>query len=603
MSSDLSAGAGPPAQAALAPARRGGFRHLRAYYRQHGRGATLRALLLGNGDELPASPPWDAAVFQYASFQRGVIVVDGFVPLSGQLPASPLAFAVAGADGAVWGAQRMRLAEFRHHGAIVRGHRFRFAIAADMPPGEYACLAARPGRRQRLRIFTGVHFPLAVQYRRAYLRIDGQRLWRLLPGGGFALAAASRRRLLAAECAYCWELLRKPGLAGALAVLLRAAARVLRAWRPRRIWLFSDKLGNPFDSAFAVAHALLHRSEFAAEGIAAYYVVAGAEPRAREIARLVPTVKHMSPKHFLYYLLAEVNVTSEGGYNPFTPRTAPYRDLLARQLRVWSGHGIIHHDLSAIYGKANQNFNLLALGAARERAYLLEGLWGYGPEELALTGLARWDFRANRTRPVVYFIFTWRAALVAGIDEVTQQRRYDATFATSRFCRRLNSLLASGALRQAARAAGYELSFVPHPLLRPALRYFALPEDVTVVDGDKRYEDIYAEAALLVTDYSSVAMDMAYMGKPVIYYQFDREEFYATQGYTPSFFSWEEDGFGPVCREEEQVVAAIAAYMERGCVREEKFNRRAAAFFPPKDADNGYRTCRAILDKLRARGL
>lgn len=59
-----------------------------------------------------------------------------------------------------------------------------------------------------------------------------------------------------------------------------------------------------------------------------------------------------------------------------------------------------------------------------------------------------------------------------------------------------------------------------------------------------------------VTDYSSVAMDVAYLGKPVVYYQFDYERF-RTFHLEEGYFHYEEDAFGPIAAEEAQVLAAI----------------------------------------------
>lgn len=53
-------------------------------------------------------------------------------------------------------------------------------------------------------------------------------------------------------------------------------------------------------------------------------------------------------------------------------------------------------------------------------------------------------------------------------------------------------------------------------------------------DMDKMYQGSYSEMInecdLLVTDYSSFAVDVAYMYKPVVYYQFDEEEFFGGGG-------------------------------------------------------------------------
>ena len=43
--------------------------------------------------------------------------------------------------------------------------------------------------------------------------------------------------------------------------------------------------------------------------------------------------------------------------------------------------------------------------------------------------------------------------------------------------------------------------------------------------GEKNVQDILKESRLLITDYSSVAFDFAYMKKPVIFYQYDKFQY------------------------------------------------------------------------------
>ena len=76
-------------------------------------------------------------------------------------------------------------------------------------------------------------------------------------------------------------------------------------------------------------------------------------------------------------------------------------------------------------------------------------------------------------------------------------------------------------------------------------------------------QDLLRRAAFLVTDYSSVAMDFAYMQKPLLYYQFDLDEFRANQ-YKAGYFDFVRDGFGPVCTTEGEAAAALASWAERG---------------------------------------
>lgn len=73
--------------------------------------------------------------------------------------------------------------------------------------------------------------------------------------------------------------------------------------------------------------------------------------------------------------------------------------------------------------------------------------------------------------------------------------------------------------------------------------------------------------AALVTDYSSALFDGPYAGTPVIYAQFDQDE-YARGHSAPSWFRTERDGFGPVCTTAVDVRATLQAYARRNFARE-----------------------------------
>lgn len=110
------------------------------------------------------------------------------------------------------------------------------------------------------------------------------------------------------------------------------------------------------------------------------------------------------------------------------------------------------------------------------------------------------------------------------------------------------------------------------------------------------YCDALAQSDLLVTDYSSVAMDFAYLRKPVLYCHFDREEF--EQGdhiYTPGYFDYEKDGFGEVVYNRDALVDAIISYMETGCQLKQLYRERMDQFFFYNDQNN----CARIYEKIR----
>ena len=107
-------------------------------------------------------------------------------------------------------------------------------------------------------------------------------------------------------------------------------------------------------------------------------------------------------------------------------------------------------------------------------------------------------------------------------------------------------------------------------------------------------DDLLRQAALMITDYSSVAFDFAYMRKPIIYYQFDKNVFDVEYG--GSYFSHERDGFGPVVTEKEECILKIADWMDKRFDLDGIYIDRCERVFPYYDKGNCERIYSAIKD-------
>ena len=96
----------------------------------------------------------------------------------------------------------------------------------------------------------------------------------------------------------------------------------------------------------------------------------------------------------------------------------------------------------------------------------------------------------------------------------------------------------------------YEITFAPHPNIEPYLDFFDIPNYIQVWKGSNAIESIqtlFGQSSILITDYSSVAFDMAYLNKSIIYYQFDQKEFFSgAHTLQRGWFDYESSGFGPV---------------------------------------------------------
>ncbi len=121
--------------------------------------------------------------------------------------------------------------------------------------------------------------------------------------------------------------------------------------------------------------------------------------------------------------------------------------------------------------------------------------------------------------------------------------------------------------------------------------------------GDLSYEKILTESSLMVTDYSGVQFDFAYMRKPIVY--FHPEEL--PPHYDDGIFFYDTMGFGEICTRSQQLVDTLCDYMEHGCVMKDEYRKRADNFYEHSDHNNCERIYHEIMnyqemidhDKLR----
>ena len=102
------------------------------------------------------------------------------------------------------------------------------------------------------------------------------------------------------------------------------------------------------------------------------------------------------------------------------------------------------------------------------------------------------------------------------------------------------------------------------------------------------YQKIFADASLIITDYSSAIFDYAYLKKPVLYYHFDEGQ------YDKGYFDYETMGFGEIAKNKDDLVSLVIEYMKSSCKMKEKYINRVDEFFTYKDANN----CKRIHDEI-----
>lgn len=337
--------------------------------------------------------------------------------------------------------------------------------------------------------------------------------------------------------------------------------------------------------------------------IDAYFVLSSDSKDYDRLNKIGKTINYLSETHILLHLMADRIISSSADdyvMNPFGSNEKFYRDLLNKKQKVFLQHGITQNDISSWLNRYKENISMFVTVALPERNSILKGKYFYDEKVVKLTGFPRYDRLENKPLKQIAIMPTWRKELnryeASGYSQyaIDGMKHYHESLKESNYFRYYNSLINHAKLIENAEKYGYKIVFMPHPNMQPYVNWFDKNPAVRFCSVDVKYRDIISESSLAVTDYSSVVFDFAYLRKPIIYTQFDKNKFFS-EHFNQGYFICERDGFGEVEYDLESTVNRIIEYMENNCQLKEKYKERIEKFFGFHDRNNCKRTFDAIL--------
>ena len=192
------------------------------------------------------------------------------------------------------------------------------------------------------------------------------------------------------------------------------------------------------------------------------------------------------------------------------------------------------------------------------------------------------DFRVKKKQ--ILLMPTWRRWLNA------------ENFQASEFFQKYVSLLNNETLERLLEENDMNIVFYPHHEIQPYLRAFRKNiKSSRIIIADKRIYDVQQllkESALLVTDYSSVLFDFAYMYKPILFYQFDQAQCW-THHYSKGYF--QSNWLGYVAKCEDELVETLAHVIEKKMKLDAEVANKILDFFPLHDTSNCERIFKEII--------
>ncbi|MDQ0206813.1 CDP-glycerol glycerophosphotransferase family protein [Alkalicoccobacillus murimartini] len=360
-------------------------------------------------------------------------------------------------------------------------------------------------------------------------------------------------------------------------------------------WLIHEKLSETAqDNSFYFFKYCYEKKH---EKLVYYVIKKGSEDEKNLLPYMDRVVYFMSYKHIKLILESKLIISSEAKGHGYAWRVSQgaIRNYIDKKKYVFLQHGVLglkKVDSTFNYGGAN-SAELFVVSSNFEKK-IVQDHFGYPENRLMVTGLARWDVLENKSnleQKEIIFMPTWRNWL----EEVNEQQ-----FLESDYYHSYNNLLNSKDLSMLLKDHNIKMNFYVHPKFMPYVKNFASDEsNIKVVEfGQDKINELIMRSNMLITDYSSVAWEMYYLKKPVLFYYFDLPKYMKLQG---AYMDIEKERFGDMAKTSTDLIGLIKNYVQNDFQEKPFHSANRSKYFEYVDTQNSERIFEHIEKKIKAK--
>ena len=454
--------------------------------------------------------------------------------------------------------------------------------------------------------YKGDSYPLNVMFKRAqsklsskfnmvYWRFDGKILTYRHKHKYFNVWKATKKRVLKKEIKLIWQFIKKGDKDIKWKnIRLRILYWVTKPFFKKKIWITSDKIFKAGDNG---EYMYRYIKKVNPKDIKIYYIVSKDSPDYKRLKKQYNTIlKFNSLKqkivalHCDMFLATHVDVLNCCGFD--SDNQQYIKDLFNPKIACIA-HGLTIQKIAQYQNRVFDNTTLYFFASKYEIENVKHPIYDYYDESvLKLTGHARYDGLKNNDKKQILITPTWRRGITVGNATKGSSYGHSDTFKLSEYYKIYNRLINDKQLIENAKKNGYEIIYLLHPAMSAQINDFDRNDYVKIIaaTSDVSYEKILTESSLMVTDYSGVQFDFAYMKKPLVYYHPSS----LPAQYAEGGLKYDTMGFGPICKEHDEIITELCNYMDNGCEMLEEYKSRVDDFFEYNDYDN----CKRIYDEL-----
>ena len=364
--------------------------------------------------------------------------------------------------------------------------------------------------------------------------------------------------------------------------------------RRRKIWIICEDKNEARDNGYCFFKYLREKQP----QVDVYYAIKYSSPDYSKVKSIGKTIRYGGMKHWILYLNCEYNISTQKAGKPDAAIGYVLEHLrIVKDRFIFLQHGITINKATWLFYN-NTKMRLFICGAKPEYEYVKQ-FFGYPNDHVKYLGFSRFDEYHNievNTKQIL-LMPSWRE-WIASKNEYS--RRYEDTsdFTNTEYYHKYQELINNSQLISFLKTNDCHLVFYPHRNMQKYINSFTTTSDRIKILSNKGSDirELLIESAAMITDYSSVGIDFAYMKKPVLYYQFDEKRFREAQ-YAEGYYDYKKYGLGEVVDDIDTLIHKLQTIYDNNLTMSDDFEIAHKRFFELYDDKNSERIYNELKEK------
>lgn len=361
------------------------------------------------------------------------------------------------------------------------------------------------------------------------------------------------------------------------------------------IWIFGGHNGDLFDDNSRVFYEYILSNKVE---ISPYWII-NKQSIAKEDIEGVGG-KYLikgSIKNYLYFYKSSVAIFSHALSSDVLPYSYILIGLKMMQRKVYKvflSHGVEgfkcitfskNKYTHKLQDKMIKDYDLV-LSVGEKDKEIKVNHWGLDKENISIIGMPRYDnlnYKKYTQKREILFMPTWRSWLYKSNKSITESDYY----------KNIIELITDKKLLSILEEKNVKMNVYIHHFMQEYINSFNidLSENIKMLPINTSLQQKIIESSLIITDYSSISWDAAYMKKNILFYRFDIERYERETG---SYLDLTKNILGDISFTKDELIYKLKTIIAENFEDKKIDNTMIGQYFKYRDNQN----CKRVFEKI-----